>query len=112
MSKKPTSSPRSRRPVRKSGKKKVSTSAFKRRTSVRHTFRDRLRAVECPIDLIDQIDGWKSVSSIRNSYGMGHHVERLTDWFSKLQVIYKIFITIGFMNAKKSQLWLEHETAR
>ena len=31
---------------------------------LRHTFRDRLRAVECPIDLIDQIGGWKSVSSI------------------------------------------------
>ena len=29
---------------------------------LRHTFRDRLRAVECPIDLIDQIGGWRSVS--------------------------------------------------
>ena len=55
---------------------------------LRHNFKDRLRAVECPIDLIDQIGGWKSVSSIGNSYGKGHHVERLTDWFSKLQVIY------------------------
>jgi len=35
---------------------------------LRHTFRDRLRAVECPIDLIDQIGGWKSVSSIGNGY--------------------------------------------
>ena len=31
--------------------------------------RDRLRAVECPIDLIDQIGGWKSVSSVGNGYG-------------------------------------------
>ena len=38
---------------------------------LRHTFRDRLRAGECPIDLIDQIGGWKSVSSIGNSYGKG-----------------------------------------
>ena len=39
---------------------------------LRHTFRDRLRAVECPLDLIDQIGGWKSVSSIGNSYGKGY----------------------------------------
>ena len=38
---------------------------------LRHTFRDRLRAVECPMDLNDQIDGWKPVSSIGNSYGEG-----------------------------------------
>ena len=29
---------------------------------LRHTFRDRLRAVECPIDLIDQIGGWGGLS--------------------------------------------------
>ena len=39
---------------------------------LRHTFRDRLRAVECPMDLIDQIGGWKSVNSIANSYGRGY----------------------------------------
>ena len=33
---------------------------------LRHTLRERLRAVECPIDLIDQIGGWKSVNSIGN----------------------------------------------
>jgi len=41
---------------------------------LRHTFRDRLRAVECPLDLIDQIGGWKSVSSIGNSYGKGYTI--------------------------------------
>ena len=35
---------------------------------LRDTFRDRLRAVECPMDLIDQIGGWKSVISIANGY--------------------------------------------
>ena len=38
---------------------------------LRHTFRDRLRAVECPRELIDQIGGWSSISSIGSSYGMG-----------------------------------------
>ena len=47
---------------------------FERLTAhcLRHTFRDRLRAVECPIDLIDQIGGWISVKSIGNGYGKGY----------------------------------------
>ena len=44
---------------------------------LRHTFRDRLRAVECPMDLIDQIGGWKSVSSIGNGYGEGYRLEKV-----------------------------------
>ena len=53
---------------------------------LRHTFRDRLRAVECPIDLIDQIGGWKSVSSIGNSYGKGYSFSNLIKWFHELTV--------------------------
>jgi len=47
---------------------------------LRHTFRDRLRAVECPMDLIDQIGGWKSVSSIGNSYGQGYMLDHIDKW--------------------------------
>ena len=43
MSKKPTSSPWNKRPVRKSGKKKVTTAAFKKRTGVRVISNDRPR---------------------------------------------------------------------
>ena len=43
MSKKPPSSPWSRRPVKKSGKKKVTTAAFKKRTGVRVISNDRPR---------------------------------------------------------------------
>jgi integrase len=46
---------------------------------LRHTFRDRLRAVECPMDLIDQIGGWKSVSSIGNSYGIGFELNKIKE---------------------------------
>ena len=53
---------------------------------LRHTFRDRLRAVECPIDLIDQIGGWKSVSSIGNSYGKGYSVEKVILWISNIKI--------------------------
>ena len=44
--------------------------------SLRHTMRDRLRAVECPIDMIEEIGGWKSVTSIGNSYGRGFTMEQ------------------------------------
>jgi hypothetical protein len=43
MAKKPPSSPWNRRPVRKSGKKKASTAAFKKRTGVRVISNDRPR---------------------------------------------------------------------
>ena len=36
----------------------------------RHTFRDRLGAVECPLELIDQIGGWAR-SGVGDSYGEG-----------------------------------------
>ncbi len=49
---------------------------------LRHTFRDRLRVVECPIDLIDQIGGWRSVNSIGNKYGEGHRLKKLIALFS------------------------------
>ena len=51
---------------------------------LRHTFRDRLRAVECPMDLIDQIGGWRSVSSIWSSYGIGFKLEKFTKYLTNL----------------------------
>ena len=38
--------------------------------SFRHSMRDRLRVVECPKEIIDQIGGWSS-SDIGESYGDG-----------------------------------------
>ena len=35
----------------------------------RHSLRDRLRAVECPADIIDQIGGW-STSGVGQQYVM------------------------------------------
>jgi integrase len=37
----------------------------------RHKFRDRLRAVNAPLEMIDQIGGW-SVKTVGQSYGIGY----------------------------------------
>jgi integrase len=47
--------------------------------SFRHSMRDRLRAVECPSDVIDQIGGWLT-HGVGASYGLGHNHETLTRW--------------------------------
>lgn len=45
--------------------------------SLRHTFRDRLRAAEVPLEAIDQLGGWSSVSNAGSKYGAGYSVEHL-----------------------------------
>jgi hypothetical protein len=45
--------------------------------------RDRLRAVECPAEIIDQIGGW-STSGVGSSYGNGYSIEVLGRWINKL----------------------------
>lgn len=46
---------------------------------LRHTFRDRLRAVECPLELIDQIGGWSSVGTVGSKYGQGYDLNALRE---------------------------------
>ncbi|ADE39555.1 DUF6538 domain-containing protein [Candidatus Puniceispirillum marinum] len=52
--------------------------------SLRHSMRDRLRAVECPSDIIDQIGGW-SLSSIGSSYGKGYELPVLAKWMKLME---------------------------
>ena len=51
--------------------------------SFRHSVRDRLRAVECPSDIIDQIGGWLT-HGVGNSYGRGYQINILAKWFGKI----------------------------
>ena len=49
----------------------------------RHAFRDRLRAVECPSEIIDQLGGW-SLKSIGQGYGKGYELSVLSKWMNKI----------------------------
>ena len=51
---------------------------------LRHSLRDRLRAVECPSDIIDQIGGW-ATTGIGHAYGKGYSVEILAKWMQKIE---------------------------
>ena len=49
----------------------------------RHSFRDRLRAIECPSDIIDQLGGWR-LKSVGQGYGIGYELSVLSKWLLKI----------------------------
>ena len=51
--------------------------------SFRHSMRDRLRAVECPKEIIDQIGGWSS-GDIGESYEKGFPLDNIEKWLIKI----------------------------
>lgn len=52
--------------------------------SFRHSMRDRLRAVECPADIVDQLGGWQT-EGVGHSYGAGYPLEVLAKWMRKVE---------------------------
>ena len=53
--------------------------------SFRHSLTDRLRAVQCPRDIIDAIGGW-TAGSIGEKYGEGYKLDVLHEWMLKLVI--------------------------
>ena len=51
--------------------------------SFRHSLRDRLRAEECPSDIIDAIGGW-TTAGIGHKYGKGHDLIVKQRWMKRL----------------------------
>ena len=51
----------------------------------RHSFRDRLRAVECPSEIIDQLGGW-SLRSLGQGYGKGFSLSITHSWLKKIEL--------------------------
>ena len=52
--------------------------------SFRHSMRDRLRAVECPSDVVHQAGGW-SRSSVGENYGSGYPLSVLHKWLKMIE---------------------------
>lgn len=53
---------------------------------LRYSFRDRLRTVGAPVDLIDQLGGW-SLQSVGQGYGDGYPLTILQQWMLKREQI-------------------------
>ena len=53
--------------------------------SFRHSMRDRLRAVDCPMDMIDQIGGW-STKSIGQKYGNGYNLKIIKKYLELIEL--------------------------
>ena len=51
--------------------------------SFRHSLRDMLRAVQCPLDMIDQIGGW-ATAGVGQSYGEGYRLSNTAGWVKKI----------------------------
>jgi hypothetical protein len=51
--------------------------------SFRHSFRDRLRNVEFPFDIIDGLGGWIT-SGVGQTYGKGYDINVLSKWMLKV----------------------------
>jgi len=51
--------------------------------SFRHSLRDRLRAIQCPADIVDTIGGW-STNGIGQQYGNGYNLDITEKWMRKL----------------------------
>ena len=54
--------------------------------SFRHSLRDRLRAVQCPSDIVDQIGGWAS-SGVGQGYGEGYALKVLRLHLDKINQV-------------------------
>lgn len=51
--------------------------------SFRHSLRDRLRAVECPADIVDQIGGWQT-DGVGHGYGEGYPLQVCSSWMDRI----------------------------
>jgi len=51
--------------------------------SFRHSLRDRLRAVECPSDIVDAIGGW-TTEGIGQRYGKGYDLNVKAKWMEEI----------------------------
>jgi len=51
--------------------------------SFRHSIRDRLRAINCPSEMIDQIGGWSNIT-VGTQYGLAFELDQKFKWLNKI----------------------------
>ena len=51
--------------------------------------RDRLRAVQCPADIADQIGGW-ATDGVGQGYGSGYLIKVLMEWIGKTVAVTEV----------------------
>ena len=51
--------------------------------SFRHSLRDRLGAVQCPSDMVDQIGGW-ATAGVGQSHEQGYSIKVMHKWLQKI----------------------------
>ena len=54
-----------------------------------HSMRDRLRAVQCPADIADQIGGW-ATDGVGQGYGSGYLIKVLMEWIGKTVAVTEV----------------------
>lgn len=53
--------------------------------SFRHSLRDRLRDLECPFDIVNEIGGW-ATSGVGQQYGDGYSLKVKARWMEKISI--------------------------
>jgi integrase len=53
---------------------------------LRHAFRDRLRAIECPLELLDALGGWSNIQGAGSRYGTGYTLEQKRLWLTRIAI--------------------------
>ena len=53
---------------------------------LRHSFRDRLRDCDVPLEAIDQAGGWSSVGGVGTNYGKGYSLPKLADYLRRIAI--------------------------
>ena len=53
---------------------------------LRHSFRDRLRDCDVPLEAIDQAGGWSSVGGVGTNYGKGYSLPKLAEYLRRIAI--------------------------
>ena len=53
---------------------------------LRHSFRDRLRDCDVPLEAIDALGGWSNVGGVGTKYGKGYSTRKLAEYLERIAI--------------------------